>query len=287
MRPRAVHLVTALLAWATIAACGEPAPVARLSTPPSPVLGFPAWTNLSLTFEPLVAADALGPEPYVFVHLTDPETGEIVQTFDRRLDTGAWAPGQTSTQELQLFQSALAPPLDAGHYPLFVGLYDGGSSKFPLETSPETVQDGPFRYLLTTLRVEPPGATPVAEWSTEWLPTRHTGDRQVNVVRLLDGTGRVRLRTVVPPVELLLELEIPEAARDETDRPAVTIASSCAEQPASMEGIGVHRLTIELGRTGSVTEGCALDFEPSYRPADAPQSEAKLPVLRILAWRAE
>lgn len=98
-------------------------PVGKLTvSPPNLTLGYPGFTPLELDFEMTAPLDSQG-TPIVFVHVID-EPGEVMRTFDHPLP-GAWTTGGRLSYEIDLHQSALAPPLAPGDYDLTVGLYEG------------------------------------------------------------------------------------------------------------------------------------------------------------------
>ncbi|HEX6200848.1 MAG TPA: hypothetical protein VF150_11320, partial [Thermoanaerobaculia bacterium] len=178
MSGRALALPAAVLCLAgALGACGsEPAePVARLTVAPAEVeLRYPESAALSAAWEmtaPLEdgGAGAAAERPWVFAHLLD-DAGAVVRTFDHELPV-PWRPGETRSAPIELWQSALAPPLPAGSYRLTLGLYSPEDGRrFPLVTEAPEVKSG--EYQVARVRVPPPEAGPELAFTGGWWPAQ-------------------------------------------------------------------------------------------------------------------
>src|SRR5262245_39249838 len=106
--------VVSLAGW--LAGCGGPqTPVAQLTVEPRQVTLPPAQVRpLRLTWTPSAALE--GEEPTVFIHLLDADS-KVVRTFDHSFPE-RWREGTPVSYDVDLYQSALAPPLPAGQYRL-------------------------------------------------------------------------------------------------------------------------------------------------------------------------
>lgn len=274
-------LAAALAIAGTVLICGcgsePPRPVGRLAVTPSEVsLAHAGSARLSAEWTmtaPLSGegdAAAEGPRPRVFVHLLDAE-GQILRTFDHAL-AFPWRAGETSESPIELWQSALAPPLPPGEYRLTVGLYDPETgSRWSLETgekgrAPE-VDEG--EYAVARVRVPP--AVPGVEVSYEgsWWPGEAGADRQVLARRWLRKDGSLALADLPPAARLVLGLRVPEPGKGERrvlDEGAggvrLRVSSPCAAEGAVVEGAGDHQVALDLrppedGR-------CTVRLEPSF-----------------------
>ena len=85
------------------------------------VLPHSAWERVRLNWRMDAPLAGLEGELRVMVHLLD-EAGTVVRTFDHPFP-GDWSVGDVRSYQIEIFQSALAPPLAKGEYRLMVGLY--------------------------------------------------------------------------------------------------------------------------------------------------------------------
>jgi hypothetical protein len=279
---KAVLLVTVTL----LLACGGSDPVARLTVTEREVsLPHGRLVPLELRWEPLRPLEG-GGGPVVFVHLLDGE-GNVVRTFDHALP-GTWKPGSAFTDRVELVQSALAPALPAGEFRLSVGLYDGGSRRWPLATEVEEVAR--HEYQVAKVRVpENDPAGPRFAFSEQWVPVEATGDRQTVARRWLSGDGTVEVSGLPAPAEVVLALSIPKnepPLRMVLDAgvtvPTVTVVSECSGFAATVSGAGQHHLRVPVPPPG----GCRLRFDTTYLVLE-PGSPRKLSVsIEQLAWQA-
>lgn len=244
-----------------------PAPVARLAVaPPEVVLAYPGSAGLPAEWamiEPLPAAG----EPWVFVHLLD-ASGALVRTFDHPLPF-PWRAGETRSAPLQLWQSALAPPLPPGDYRLTVGLYDVGSGRrWALETGvPEVARQ---EYEVARVRVEAEeGAGPGLAFGGSWGPAEEGSDLQVLARRWLFQEGSLDLSGLAGPVRVELGLLLPEEGEgarkvllEGAEGAVLRVSSPCATEEAVVEPPGPHTVRLDLhpGDDGR----CTLGLEPSF-----------------------
>ena len=189
MRSTKVILCALPLLGALCLGCAAPTPVGTLQLEPVQLdLAYPGFAELGFSWE-LTAPpqDVLGPLR-VFVHLND-ELGGQARTFDHELpfDMADQPSGEYS---INLFQSALAPPLTAGTYHLTVGLYDGQGNRWPLAVDGEEVDDS--EYQMAKLQVSDASEDfPMFYFSSGWLPVEGGTDRQILGRRWLSEAGTV------------------------------------------------------------------------------------------------
>lgn len=267
----------ALLAALTLSCAEEPlTPVARLAVTPAEVaLGYPASAVLSAEWEmtaPLAGSSDPGARPgepaggaWVFAHLLDAE-GALVRTFDHPLPF-AWSPGETRSAPIELWQSALAPPLPPGDYRLTVGLYDPASGRrWALATG--VMETDREEYPVARVRVLPPEPTAV-EFAGSWWPAEEGGDRQVVGRRWLREEGTIELGGLAPGSVLALGLRIPAAGSGErlvlapgAEAARVGISSPCADGEVEIADAGYHLVTLDLQPPADGR--CVVRLEPSY-----------------------
>lgn len=287
--PLSVPAIALLLL--ALSACGGPGePVARLSLEPSATLTlpYPGRDRLDVMWQPM---EALEGTPHVFVHVIG-QPGEVLRTYDHPFP-GDWSPGQEVESTIELWQSALAPPLAPGSYELTVGLYSLESGqRWLLEVPGREVDQG--EYAVARVEVPPPPAQagPEVAFSEGWLPLEPTGDRQLFAVRWLGaGEGWITLSGLDAPTTLALTVEIPrlEGAGlrlllDEgTDVPRVTLTSECGGEVCTLEGLGRHEVALTLvppepgGR-------CAVRIEPQFVLLDEATFSRRTVLLEKLLW---
>src|SRR6185295_19426331 len=116
-----ILVLSALTLAALAAACKKnEAPVGKLEVAPVQVTLPPSEVQkIQLTWTP--SAPLGSDSATVFVHLLDGEK-KVVRTYDHPFPQ-SWTVGTPVTDEVKVFQSAIAPPLAAGKYTLTVGLY--------------------------------------------------------------------------------------------------------------------------------------------------------------------
>ncbi len=292
-----VYAAPAVLAL-SLAACRAPGPpVARLSVGPEVLeVTYPGYTELSLSWdhESRERLEGLVGEPRVFVHLLD-EGGGVTRTFDHPIPF-EWSDAGSAEYEIKLYQSALAPPLAAGSYPLSIGLYDRDGNRWPLEVEGEEIDDA--EYLVATVEVlEPASGFPMFYFSPEWKAIETGNDRQVLGRRWLGESGSLRVTRIDRPGTLWLQVGVPaEAAEGKVlvlaegaAEPAVRIRSDCGAFEATASGAGSHEVEIPIEAGVAASEGeepeCAIVFEPNFYLESKGTLDRDSVALENLAWR--
>jgi hypothetical protein len=205
-----IALVAVSLAAGLFAGCGgQQTPVAQVVVEPRQVsLPFAEVRPLRLTWTPSAALE--GETPTVFIHLLDGDR-KVVRTFDHPFPQ-RWREGTPVSYEIDLYQSAMAPPLPAGKYPLTLGLYDKEGKRWALDGLGEP-KAGRNEYDAAMVEVPAGKPKPRVAFSANWLPVEPGGDRQVlarrwmasrAAIRLIDqpGPGTVWMVVRIPPVDL-------------------------------------------------------------------------------------
>lgn len=211
MKMNKIFLPIALVAVSLAAGCGgQQTPVAQVTVEPRQVsLPFGQVRPLRLTWTPSAALES-GEAPTVFVHLLDGDR-KVVRTFDHPFPQ-RWREGTPVSYEVDLYQSAMAPPLPAGKYQLTLGLYDKEGKRWALDGLGEPTA-GRNEYDAATVEVPAGNPRPRFAFSASWLPVEPGGDRQVlarrsmasrAAIRLIDqpGPGTVWMMIRIPPVDL-------------------------------------------------------------------------------------
>jgi hypothetical protein len=275
---------------APLAACGPgEEPVGRLSAQVGAVnLPFPQRAMVPVTFEAEREADSSG-ELRVFVHLLDGR-GQVLRTFDHPLPA-PWRPGTRITDPLELWQSALTPPLDPGTYDLTVGLYDAAGHRFVLETAAPEVADREYRIAAVT--VSPPADGPRVSFGGAFLELERRGDKQTLARRFLAGEGEILFTDLAGPLEVVFDLWIPRedevALRLVLEQgatvPAVDIRSDCQKEPSRIEGPGHHTVSLGLAAPGE-TGSCTLTLTPNFVYLDLSGFSKRSASLELLTWGA-
>ncbi len=282
-----VPATTAALAL-SLAACEAPGPpVARLAVGPEVLeVTYPGYTQMTLTWEHEAreALEDLAGEPRVFVHLLD-EGGAVTRTFDHSLPF-EWQEAGSAEYQIKLYQSALAPPLAAGSYPLSIGLYDREGNRWPLEVAGEEIDDG--EYLVATVEVlEPASGFPMFYFSPEWKAIETGNDRQVLGRRWLGESGSLRVTRVGRPGTLWLQIGIPgEAAEGKVfvlsegaAEPTVSVRGDCGAFEATASGAGSHEVEIPIDAE------CEITFEPNFYLESKGTLDRDSIALENLAWK--
>lgn len=268
-----------LLLALTAARCGDgrsSEPVGGVEARPSSVkLLHPQSVPLLITWTPRRPLDPRHGRVIAFVHLVVPgeKKNEVFRTFDHVLPK-RWVAGETQTEEIDLYQSALAEPLPPGRYVLSIGLYDQSfGNRWPLKGGPE-VAKREYRVADVEVGGQDPSA-PQLTFSGAWEPLETVPSRQVLARRPFFGTvslsvesraaGTVRFQVTVPP----------------KDGPAeVRVISDCLTSGGEVVPSGRSRwmgVDIAPGR-------CSITFEAS--PAGAAGTSASAPAsLDVVSWR--
>jgi hypothetical protein len=234
---RALRLAVALTLVAAAVGChGKLEPVARVKVEPATVaLTYPGTAHLTATFEATAPLDTSGAPPVVFVHLLD-AAGKLERTFDHPL-AAPWQAGASTSDPIELWQSALAPPLPTGSYQISFGLYDlAHQRRWPLTVDGVEVDDD--EYIVATVEVPPARASgPEVAFADGWLPVEPTGDRQTFAQRWLTGRGRLELSRLAGPLAVHLRLGTPVATEslrlvpDEgIEHAELAVSSDCSDE---------------------------------------------------------
>ena len=277
MRSRPACLAALLLCAVALIRCGGRAnsePAGRVTTPSGMVkLLYPQSIPITLTWQPARPLDRRHGRVVAFVHLvrTGERRNEVFRTFDHALPK-AWIPGEAQTDEVDLYQSALAEPLPPGRYVLSIGLYDeAGGYRWPLATGPEIARR---EYRLADVEVG--GADPTApklDFSGGWQPVEILQNKQVLSRRPFVGASRVSFTSqAAGSVRVLVSLP-PTGGPD-----SVRVAPSCAMDAAQTVPAGRSRWVIVDVPAGP----CHIDFEPS--PPEGPRTPVAAS-LDVLSWR--
>jgi hypothetical protein len=277
MRSRPAWLLALLLGAAVAARCGgggSSEPAGRVTTPLSTVkLLYPQSVPITVIWEPARPLDRRHGRVVAFVHLvrTGERRNEVFRTFDHALPK-AWIPGEAQTDEIDLYQSALAEPLPPGRYVLSIGLYDESwGYRWPLSTGPEIAKR---EYRLADVEVG--GADPTApklDFSGGWQPVETLQNKQVLSRRTFMGRSRVTFESqAAGSVRMLVSL--PQTGGPDS----VRIAPSCSPGAGQTVAAGKTRWVFVDVPVGP----CQIDFEPS--PPEGPRSPVAAS-LDVLSWR--
>jgi hypothetical protein len=240
----------ALVALALVAGCGgKQTPVGRVEIDPRVVELPPSQAQpLHLTWRP--SASLEGAEPTVFIHLLDGQR-KVIRTFDHPFPQ-RWREGTPVAYDIKLYQSALAPPLPPGKYPLTLGLYGEKGKRWPLEGLGEPGTR--FEYEAGVVEVPPQQPHVRFVFSPTWLPVEPGGDRQVLARRWMREEAVIRLLRQQEPGTVWLVLQIPPTNSPEVrltlepgaSTPAVLVAGSCGGAETNLTGQGYHEVELPM-----------------------------------------
>lgn len=275
-----------VLTAALLAACGPPPePVAALRVPAAEVtLAYPGTATLPAQWR--ITAPLPSEEARLFVHLVD-ASGSVVRTFDRDLPF-EWQVGETREIPLDIWQSALAPPLPPGGYELTVGLYEpAGSERWPLDVEAPEVDGGEYR--VARVRVPPVEPGVGVELTGGWQPTLAGADRQVLARRWLVDRGSMELSGLPETARLELVLRLPEPREgvrivlEEGELAAgLVVSSPCAEESVTVEGAG-ERTAVLLLRAGEPGT-CTVRTDATFVAIDLDTLARRSVLLERLTW---
>lgn len=280
---------------AALAGCGDdaaPPPVGQLEVSPKTFrLGAGEIKTVSLKWTPTAPLEELKGSPTVFVHLLD-DSGEVVRTFDHALPQ-TWTVGTPISYDIDVFQSAIAPPLPPGKYRLTVGLFDQENKRWALAGLGEEIAKR--EYLAASVDVTAETTLPRLEFPPMWMPAEEGGDRQVVARRWLTTQGAIRFFDVKNPGKAWMMVRIPDGAGpgqrlvvdDGSNTPTVVIRSFCGDVSMSLSGPGFHTFEIDVkGQPPGDAQACRVLFAPNFHLV-TPDSPAHRSVsLENLAWRA-
>ena len=247
-----VSIVSVALVAALATGCGgKQTPVARVEVEPRLVkLPFSQARTVRLTWTP--SAPLEGETPMVFVHLLDDkDRKKVSRTFDHPFPE-RWREGAPVTDELRVYQSALAPPLPAGKYQVVIGLYGKDGKRWALDGLGEPV--GRTEYNAFTIEVPAQSPGPRFAFSPTWGPIDPGGDRQVLARRWMADRGAIRVLNQKGPGVVWLLVQIP--AMDQPDYklalapgaslPTVLVQSNCGGTETSFSGPGNHEVEVVM-----------------------------------------
>ncbi len=277
------------LAIMGLTACGEGAPpVATLTVESAPSeLAFPGHETVVLRWEvePELATDVVGSD--VFVHLFD-ERGNLFRTFDHPFP-GSWSPGAVVQDEVELYQSALGPPLAAGLYQLTAGILDRNGQRLPLTTDGE--HRGRYEYTLAPVEVPPAVPFVELEFEGDWEPVEVGSDRQILGRRWFGRHGQIVIRGCESGDRARLWVNVPspfgprsEFALDEgATVPEVEISTSGASQAIVISGSGQHRrhTLLEPEAGGGCRLSVTSNFVAGYSPEDGMDRVASFEMIAV------
>lgn len=280
-------LVACCCAAATLlAACAqEPAAVGRVEVEPSEIrLLYPGFSEYRLTWTAERSLENRQGDLRASIHLQGAD-GAVLRTFDH--DIGfEWSLGASGTSAQMLYQSALAPPLEAGRYALAIGLYDAAGNGWPVSSTAASVvvEDSTEGF-------------PAFYFSPEWQPIEGGTDRQIlgrrwlradGVLRLgeLTGAGTLWLQIAVPtPIEGEQELELEADATV----PQVVVSCSCGDLSETVSGSGSHQLMLPIVPPAdpSVPAECEISLEANYSLLAVEDRVRRTVALESLSWLSD
>jgi hypothetical protein len=271
-----------------------PQPVARVSATPSTVeIPYPGYANLELEWDMQAPLDAIEGRPLVFVHLIDGD-GSVKRTFDHTLPFD-WEPGASRSYAIPLYQSALAPPLEAGTYRLTLGLYDASGKRWAFEESGEAVAN--LEYLVASVDTQgDPADVPMFYFSPAWLPLEAGTDVQIMGRRWLTGEGTLRVAEVPGSGVVWMSLKISEAVagREELSlnegesEPGLLVRSTCGGDELSLRGYGNHQLEIPIkaNEEGQLPTECEISLQPTFQIVEVDTLTRRSVGLEVLSWKS-
>lgn len=275
--------------------CGKeaaPPPVGQLEISPKTLsLGAGEIKTVKMKWTPTAPLEGAKGTPTVFVHLLD-DSGEVVRTFDHALPQ-AWTVGTPIAYDLDVYQSAIAPPLSPGKYRLTVGLFDQDNKRWALAGLGEEIAKREYQAAAVDATSET--TLPRVEFPPMWMAAEEGGDRQVVARRWLTTQGAVRFFDVKSPGKAWMMVRIPDGSGegqrlvvdDGSNTPTVLIRSTCGEVSMSLSGPGFHKFEIDVkGLPPGAAQACRVVFAPNFH-LEMPDSPTHRSVsLENLAWRA-
>lgn len=298
-RPTLLLAAALLAVLPPVAGCRRAGdPVARLEVAPQAFrLGYPEVRRLHLAWEPLAPLGDRPVSPIVFVHLLDAD-GRVVRTFDHPFPR-PWRPGAPVDYAIELYQSALAPGLPAGSYPLTVGLYRPGGERWPLATT--AADRGRHEYEVGVVEV-PAGAyaalaggpaAPRFGFTGAWDSPRPGTDSQVLAYRWLSGEGAVTVTGLAAAGRVWMLLEVPDPggtssllvlAADARSQ-SLMVTTNCGDAMTSVSGPGRHAVAFPLDPAAAGEGGvCEVRLAPSFYLVTTGVPVQRVAALEVLAW---
>lgn len=287
--------VLAVLLTATWSCEQAPEPVGKVTVAPAAVaLPYPGYTVLELEWEMREPLEAVQGEPMVFVHLIDAD-GTVERTFDHPLPF-PWEKGSSQTYSVPLYQSGLAPPLEAGNYRLTLGLYDIGGRRWALADSGEQVAE--MEYQVASVATEgDPSAVPMFYFSPSWLPLEAGTDVQILGRRWLTGEGTIRVAEIPAAGSVWMSLKISPAERGREElsmnegeaTPTVTVAGTCGGEPIRVSDYGVHQIEMPVAADaeGRLPDECEITLLPNFQIVETDKLTRRSVGLEVLSWSVD
>jgi hypothetical protein len=248
MKMKRALLLIAMAASLTVG-CGRQPSVARVEVTPRQVrLPFGQAQKLQLTWAPTAALE--GEQPTVFIHLLDDER-KVIRTFDHAFPQ-RWREGVPVTYDVELYQSALAPPLAAGRYQLTLGLYGKEGERWVLDGLGEPKSRN--EYDVAEVAVPAQNPNPQFVFSPNWLPLEPGGDRQVLARRWMAERAVIRLVNQRKGGTVWMVVHIPPADVPDhklvldpgASAPSVQVAGSCGGAEMNLTGAGLHEVELAV-----------------------------------------
>ena len=292
-RPRiASSTAVCVLALCFLACEKSEPPVATLGVAPERLtLGVSEVRTVRLSWEIVRPLTGLSGELRVLVHVLQ-QPGEVLRTFDHAFPQ-PWSDSETVEYEIDLYQSALGPPLPSGEYTLSIGLYDEAGKRWPLEAAGENI-DG-AEYAVARLEVTDETSAPMFRFSESWAAVEPGLDRQILGRRWLTGAGSIFASEVRESGTLWLKIWVPPVEPGDYrlvldpgyQRSRVLVRSDCGESEIELTGEGHHELDIpiELEEQVDGASECEIAFEPNFHLLTPGSPDRRTIQLEMLAWQ--
>lgn len=282
--------VLALTLLTFCVACEEPkTPVGALRVGQTQIaLAFPHYQALEVKIDMQAELDA-GATPLVMVHLLD-LSGVVVRTFDHPLPQ-PWVPGESQEYTIELYQSAMAPPLDPGTYQLTMGLFDPELGRWALGTDAEEVQDQEYA-VANVVAAQGSDSAPKFFFSPAWMATEAGTDVQILGRRWLRSDGSIRLADIRMAGTVRLDLRIPTlddqledlVLSEGFDEIQLDVATTCGDETWSFTGVGTHVVKASVGPDPEAASGCEIQLTPHYRIVTRRNLNTRSLALDVLTW---
>lgn len=267
-------------------------PVGKVSARPTTIeLPYPGFAQLELEWDMQAPLESLQGEPLVFVHLID-SAGSVERTFDHPLPF-TWEPGSSRTYVIPLYQSALAPPLEAGDYQLSLGLYDTSGQRWALAESGEEIAGLEYQVANVGTKGDPADA-PMLYFSPAWLPLEAGTDVQILGRRWLTGDGTIRVAEVPGSGTVWMSVKISEAepGREELNlnegesEPGLKVGGTCGGEEISVQGFGNHQIEVAVraDAEGQVPTECEIALQPNFQIVEVDTLTRRSVGLEVLSW---
>lgn len=283
---RQIPIVLSSLALVLVAGCGSPEPpVGAVEVTPSRIeLPHSGFERVRLDWAAESPLAGLVGELRVMAHLYD-SAGELTRTFDHPFP-GPWRPGSELGYSLEIFQSALSPPLALGDHTLMIGLYDEGGNRW-------SVRAGGDNGAAAIVTIAEQGAGfPEFYFSSDWLPIEPGTDQQILARRWLAGDGALRVGQIGQSGSVWMRLGIPSGSNrqemmlDEGAVEPTASVAACSGFEAQLAGTGSHTLEIPLPLTDEGPGECEITVSANFVLISKENAEKRTVALENLAWTA-